>query len=348
MLPTAAGEAPGAAAAEEFDGALDVAVRCFQQLRGLTVDGIIGPATFRRLEEARWRLGDRVLTFSAGHLMAGDDVSEMQGRLHELGFTCGRIDGIFGRETDKGVRDFQRNVGFTADGTCGPETFKALARLARTVSGATGDSLRDEASYATLRTGVADKVVVVDPGHGGEDSGLSGNGLSEADISADIALRVEGRLAAIGTQVLLTRQVGPGFSGGTSVSSPDENARAAFANEVGADLVVSIHADAATSSTPNGCATFFYGAGQFGGGSLLGAAFAELLQAEIVARTDLVDCGAHPKTWDLLRRTRMPAVRIECGYLTNDRDSDRLGDPAFRDALAEGIAAAVTAFFAPE
>jgi N-acetylmuramoyl-L-alanine amidase len=45
--------------------------------------------------------------------------------------------------------------------------------------------------------------------------------------------------------------------------------------------------------------------------------------------------------------TRMPAVRIECGYLSSPRDSARLSDPAFRDALAEGISAAVVRFFAP-
>jgi N-acetylmuramoyl-L-alanine amidase len=46
--------------------------------------------------------------------------------------------------------------------------------------------------------------------------------------------------------------------------------------------------------------------------------------------------------------TRMPAVRVECGYLSNARDARRLSDPAFRDAVAEGIAAAVVRFFAPD
>ena len=325
-----------------FDEELDQAVRAFQQERGLTVDGVVGPATFRALEEARWRLGDRVLTYSAAHAMAGDDVAQLQRRLHELGFSCGRIDGIFGRSTDRAVREFQRNVGYPADGTCGPDTFKALTRLARTVLGASGDALRDELWLTRLRTGVRDKVVVLDPGHGGKDIGLTGNGLVESAITGDIAARVEGRLAAIGTQVLLTRPVH-----GTPDAESDEEARAFFANEVGADLLVSIHVDAASSGVAAGVASFYYGADRFGAHSDLGAQLAGMLQDQLVERTDLVDCGTHPKTWDILRRTKMPAVRLECGYISNSGDARRLADPHFRAVVAEAIAAAVVEFFAP-
>ena len=109
----------------------------------------------------------------------------------------------------------------------------------------------------------------------------------------------------------------------------------------------SLHTDSVASPTPAGCATFYYGDTIAGTGSSLGARIAEMVQDEICARTDLTDCRTHAKTWDLLRMTRMPAVRIECGYLSSPRDSRRLSDPAFRDAVAEGIAAAVVRFFAP-
>ena len=68
-----------------------------------------------------------------------------------------------------------------------------------------------------------------------------------------------------------------------------------------------------------------------------GEQFAGLLQRELVARTDLLDCGIHGKTWDLLRRTRMPAVRLEVGYVTHPGDAARLADPAFRDTVAEAV-----------
>ncbi|MDQ3114549.1 MAG: N-acetylmuramoyl-L-alanine amidase, partial [Actinomycetota bacterium] len=70
-------------------------------------------------------------------------------------------------------------------------------------------------------------------------------------------------------------------------------------------------------------------------------------QREIVARTDLRDCRTHAKTWDLLRYTRMPAVRVELGYVTNPDDAARLGDPDFRDVVAEAIVVAVQRLYLP-
>ncbi len=324
-----------------FDDAVDGAVRAFQQERGLTVDGVVGAQTFRRLEEARWALGDRVLSYSPGHLVTGDDVLALQQRLSGLGFDLGRVDGVFGVRTDAALREFQRSVGVDPDGTCGPATFRAIARLARTMSGGgAAATLREMHALETLCSGVADKVVVLDPGHGGDDDGLSHGELAEATIAGDLATRIEGRLAAIGVQVLLTRSP-------DGDSAPEESERAAFANDTAADLVLSLHVDSVGSPLPGGCATFFFGDAAAGTGSTLGQRFAEMVQDEICLRTDLTDCRTHAKTWDLLRMTRMPAVRIECGYLSNPRDARRLSDPAFRDAVAEGIAAAVVRFFAP-
>jgi N-acetylmuramoyl-L-alanine amidase len=219
-------------------------VRAFQQLRGITVDGIVGPQTFRRLEEARWSLGDRVLSYSPGHLVAGDDVLTLQRRLSSLGFHLGRVDGVFGVLTDGALREFQRSVGVEADGTFGPETFRAMTRLARTMAGGGAASiLREMQVLDTLCSGVADKVVVLDPGHGSSDPGVVEGELSENVIAGDLATRIEGRLAAIGVQVLLTRSP-------ESDHAPEEAERAAFANETGADLVLSLHTDSAPSPGP--------------------------------------------------------------------------------------------------
>ena len=132
----------------EFDDALDRAVRAFQQQRGLSVDGIVGPTTYRVLDEARWRLGDRLLTFVPGSVMSGDDVVALQQRLLDLGFQVGRVDGRFGHRTELAVREFQRNVGVPADGTCGPATLKALARLAPMVRGGRPNAMRDRGAAA--------------------------------------------------------------------------------------------------------------------------------------------------------------------------------------------------------
>ena len=115
----------------------------------------------------------------------------------------------------------------------------------------------------------------------------------------------------------------------------------------GADLVISLHVEAHPNPLASGVATYYYGNDRYGHYSSMGARFAGLVQREICARTDLLDCRTHPMNWDLLRRTRMPAVRIEAGYLTNPGDAARLADPAFRDVLAEAIVAAVQRLYLP-
>ncbi|MSO27209.1 MAG: N-acetylmuramoyl-L-alanine amidase [Candidatus Nanopelagicales bacterium] len=312
-----------------FDDALDRAVRTFQQERGLTVDGIVGPQTFRRLDEARWQLGDRVLRYTPGHLVTGDDVAELQRRLNELGFDSGRADGFFGVNTDLALREFQRDVGVDADGICGPGSFKAFDRLMRTISGGNAAQLRDHVSLASLQTGISGKVVLIDPG---SDLGV--------DICQAVAVRVEGRLAALGTQVLLTHLAQPS-------GVLDEAERANFANRTGADLVVSIHVTQIVSPTPSGAATFYFGAPDGGAHSANGRALAELIQNELCGRTSALDCRTHPRTWDLLRLTRVPAVRVELGYLSNPVDAARLCDVRMQDASAEAIATGIKRFCAP-
>lgn len=326
---------------DEFDAAVDRAVRHFQQERGIAIDGIVGSQTFRRLEEARWRLGDRVLSFLPGHPLVGDDVLALQERLAGLGFSPGRPDGIFGRNTDHAVREFQLNTGLVTDGTAGPETFRALARLARTVTGGASTLLREQQAFDVLRTGVTHKVVLLDAGPDRLRRGHRANGLAEADIAADIAARVEGRLAALGTTVLVT---GPARAGHTSF---DEGARAAIANDVGADVVVSLHCDAHENPAANGVAAFYFGSTGGRTSSVAGRALAELLLDEVSVRTMARGCCVQPMTWDLLRLTRMPCVHLDLGYLTNAEDAARLGDPSGRDAIAKAITAALIRFFAP-
>lgn len=323
-----------------FDEDVERAIRQFQQERGLTATGIVDATTYRVLDEARWRLGDRLLSYVVTNPQAGDDVLALQRRLCELGFDVGKVDGVFGPRTGEAVRELQRNVGLTPDGTCGPSTFKALDRLAPIVTGGRPDSLRASEALRNAGKRLSGKVVVIDPGHGGQDRGNVGHGLHEADIVEDLADRVEGRLAATGVQTYLTR--GPG-----SDAELDEIARARFANETGANLMVSLHVDAHPNPLAAGVATFYFGGNRPGTTSAIGEQFAGLIQREIVARTDLTDCRSHPKTWDLLRHTTMAAVRVELGYITNENDAERLADPNFRDVVAEAIVVAVQRVYLP-
>jgi len=104
-------------------------IRSFQQARGLDVTGFVDAVTARALEEARWKLGDRSLYLQESPLMRGDDVAALQARLTEMGFDCGRVDGIYGPRTEAAVKEFQKSVGATVDGKCGPATMNLFMML---------------------------------------------------------------------------------------------------------------------------------------------------------------------------------------------------------------------------
>jgi N-acetylmuramoyl-L-alanine amidase len=319
-----------------FDVDTELAVRHFQQRRGISVDGIVGAETYDALNAARWRLGDRVIAHNATNLVVGDDVTDLQTQLLELGYEVTRPDGIFGRRTADALRAFQHECGLVADGVCGPATLRALRQLSGRVVGGRPQWLREMAAVSEAGPRLFGKRIVLDPGHGGEDSGVLTPTVREADLTWDLASRLEGRLQALGVRTWLTR--GP-------ANGPSDDDRAQFANEVGADLLLSIHIDAASSPRPNGLATYYYGAGE--ASSTIGERLADLVQRELVARTGMVDGRSHGKSWAILRLTRMPAIRLELGYLSSPRDVVQLADPTFRDVVAEGLLVAVQRLYLP-
>ena len=297
-------------------------IRSFQQERGLHVTGELNEATARAIEEARWKLGDRSLNLQPSPMMRGDDVATLQARLTEMGFNAGRVDGIYGPATESAVKEFQKSVGAVVDGKCGPATIIALLRLTKTISGGAPAVLRESAQHKNRGPALANKVIVLDPG----------SETLEDEITLDIANRIEGRLLALGATVFLTRG---------ATNNPTEQERIKFANKNSADLLISLHTDQHPNPEAQGVATFFYGSDMHGIHSIVGERFASLVQRELIARTDLLNCRTHAKTWDILRLTQSPAIRVDLGYLTNSGDSQRLARAEFRDTLAESFIIAI-------
>ncbi len=314
-----------------FDAELEHAVRSFQQQRGLISDGIVGPSTYRALRDAGWTLGDRMLALMVSAPMTGDDVVALQERLSELGYDPGRPGGVFDEQTEHALRRFQREYGLISDGLCGPATLRSLRQLGRKVTGGRPHLMREQELLRQAGPRLRGKRIVVDAGHGGPDRGVVSAGIAEADLMWDLARRLVGRMAATGMDAMLSRQ---------EHTCPSEPERAAFANNAGADLVLSLHTDADRSMYAQGLATFHFGNGT-GSTSTVGEALAGLIQRELLIRTAMQDCRTQARTWELLRLTRMPAVRVEVGYLSNMGDLRRLMDPVFRDVVAEGILVAV-------
>lgn len=322
-------------ALDAFDDELDHAVRAFQQHRGLLVDGVVGEATYRALREASYRLGARTLTHQFGAPMYGDDVATLQARLQDLGFYTGMVDGHFGLQTHNALSSYQREYGLYPDGICGPETLRSLYFLGSRVTGGSPHAIREEEQVRRSGPRLSGKRVIIDPGRGGPDHGLIMQGpegpISEADILWDLASRLEGRMTAIGMETFMSR---PGNQ------TPTDAERANRANSFGADLMISLRCAEQASPTANGVASFHFGSSH-GSVSTIGRNLADFIQREVVARTGLRDCRTHGRTWDLLRLTRMPTVQVDVGYVTNPHDRGLLVSTQSRDAIAEGILAAV-------
>jgi N-acetylmuramoyl-L-alanine amidase len=168
--------------------------------------------------------------------------------------------------------------------------------------------------------------VVIDPGHGGPDPGAVGiGGLRETNVVLDVGLQVARLLQAQGVQVVLTR---------TSEVDLDLPPRVSLANRSGADVFVSLHANALSMSRPdvNGVETFYFQ----GGRSLQ---LARSIQRSLMSVSPgTPDRGARPGRFYVIRRTVMPAALAEMGFVTGRIDAPRLANPDFRRRLSLAVA----------
>ena len=317
-----------------FDEELSTTLKAFQQARGILPSGEIDDITLRELRHASYTLGARALSYQPNQILVGDDVSQLQKQLQELGFYSGRIDGHFGPDTHAALSNYQLNYGIQDDGVCGPETLHALSLLGRRITGGSTQAIREREVVRMAGPHLTGKRVVIDPNFIAEEmvtvQGPYGQ-ITEEEILWDLASRIEARMIAAGMETIMSRPRG---------DNPSAKARADLANSFEADLLVSLQLDRYQNEKANGVATFYFGS-ELGASSMTGEMLSGFIQREIVARTDLGNCFNHGRTWELLRMTQMPSVEIVLGYVTNAHDMAIVTDPTQRDAIAEAIVVAV-------
>lgn len=318
----------------EFGDATHRAVRVFQQRRGLSADGVVGDETWASLVEAGYQLGDRLLYLTRPYLR-GDDVLDLQRRLNRLGFDTGYTDGVFGPQTFDALHEFQLNVGSKVDGIAGPRTLDALTRLHRQHQRSPAFAVRErEALLSQRRDSVAGARVLIDPGHGRGSPGFTGpDGITEQEVTWQLATRMAGRLGALGAQPVLAR--GPG-------NCPSSSERARLANREQVEAIVSIHLNGLSQGDAKGTAGYYFG--HEGYVSERGRLLAQLCVDHIVEETGAVNCRTHPSTMTILRESRAPAVIIEPGFLTHPEEGRKLTDPDHQNLLAQALIGALSDF----
>lgn len=267
----------------------------FQSSRGLATDGIVGPDTWRALYEAGYRLGDRLL-FLRRPMLRGEDVAELQSRLNGLGFDAGKVDGIFGSDTQRAVLDFQRNRHLPEDGKVGPEVLTEVRLVTRATMRAGREAVREREWLRALPATVVGARVYLDAACRSDH---------EAALTWSVASAAALVLQECGGVPLLSRS--------SDVPLP-ERVRAARANRMGAELIVSI----ALSDTPTTVYFFSSEHSRSEAGALLAEAIAHQFGWAVQGR-------ATP----MLKETRAPAVVVAGAEL----------DQATGQAIVEGIAA---------
>lgn len=188
------------------------------------------------------------------------------------------------------------------------------------------------------------RVVVLDPGHGAEDSGAKGKqGVEEKRAVLDIARRVRSHLAAAGLVVYMTRE---------NDRFIELEQRAQLAKRWGADVFVSIHLNSAASRSAKGAESYILAAEGFtstAGGSrgsrapgnkhdATNAALGFQIHRALVKQTGAADRGLRRARFIVLRNAPCPSVLVECGFLSNAEEERKVMNPAYRDEIARGLA----------
>jgi N-acetylmuramoyl-L-alanine amidase len=173
------------------------------------------------------------------------------------------------------------------------------------------------------------RLIVIDPGHGGSDVGTQHGGLREADLALDMAKRLRDLLTARGWEVKLTRETDVDVYAPNDSPHDELQARVNIANNAGARLFVSIHANAFINSGPYGTTCYISKPDD--------VALAHIVETHLAA-DGTKDDGVIKSHLYVTYHTRMPAVLIETAFLTNPGDYALLASSQWRQKVAQEIA----------
>lgn len=196
--------------------------------------------------------------------------------------------------------------------------------------------------------------VVIDPGHGGWDSGAVGpTGFAEKTANLDIGLRVRDLLAKAGYHVIVTRttDLSPntpaqdldGDGNNNHDVGDDLQARVDMANKAKAKVFVSIHNNSFGASA-RGTETYYWNGASSESDS---ARLARFIQEEVKAEAGLADRGVKSASFYVLRRTDMPAALVEGAFISNPAEEALLKSPSFRQKIAQGVYNGIRRFAGP-
>lgn len=223
-------------------------------------------------------------------------------------------------------------------------TAMAIILLAAMVIASRKMALMKEAQLVSaVAEGQKEFCVVIDPGHGGRDGGKQGkSGLVEKDINLAISLRLKDQLEKVGIKVIMTRETDEGLykESDSNKKASDLRARLAIIEQSKCDIVISVHQNSYTDSNVKGAQVFYYST------SSKGKTLAETIQNQLVAKVDPSNhrVAKANDTYYLLKKTSVPIVIVECGFMSNHQEEKLLSTTQYQEKLADHISEAVIGY----
>ena len=185
------------------------------------------------------------------------------------------------------------------------------------------------------------KIIVLDSGHGGDDPGKIGvNQAKEKDVNLEIARKIKKRLEKKGWEVVMTREkdemLGDPQAGNKKIH--DMKARVERINKTMPQAAVSIHQNSYQDAQIHGAQVFYYSHSEEG------KRMAEVMQKALLKADEENTRQAKANdTYYLLKRTEVPTIIVECGFLSNPEEVAKLVSPKYQEKLAEAIAEGILA-----
>ncbi|MBO8158076.1 MAG: N-acetylmuramoyl-L-alanine amidase CwlD [Thermosyntropha sp.] len=195
---------------------------------------------------------------------------------------------------------------------------------------------------------VASKVIVIDPGHGGIDTGATRGNIIEKDITLKMSQKLASELAAAGAAVIMTRSSDTDLVEDNFKGSYRERHRKGLskrvekANQTGADLFVSIHTNADPNPRWSGAQTFYHQQSEESKKA------AEAIQSEIKRLLKNTKRDALAGDYFVMNNTEMPAVLVEVGFISNYKEGKLLTDEEYQKKMAHAICSGIVKYFASE
>ena len=217
-----------------------------------------------------------------------------------------------------------------------------LAVSALVICGAIKEAKEEIQPTTAVMADDGTRVIVIDPGHGGEDAGASANGVAEKDINLRVAQKLKDYAEAKGDKAIMTRTEDVSLCEGKFKKAEDLKNRRDMAKESGADIFVSIHMNKFPQEKYKGAQVFYSASGDES--RKLGEAIQKSLIENLNDGNTRVAKKSDGNVY-ILNNTEIPSVIVECGFISNAEEAENLKKDEYQQKLAEAIYAGIEKFY---